>query len=75
MGDLVVGNYDTRLSTAHAFIYDMTTDQWTNLNPAGSLSITAYGIWQNGDSTSTSYTIAGGYSEADWTEVAYPGRM
>lgn len=63
MGDLVVGNYDTSLSTGHAFIYDMASDQWTDLNPAGSLSVTAYGIWQNGDSTSTSYTIAGGYSD------------
>jgi len=63
MGDLVVGNYDTSLSTGHAFIFDMTTGQWTDLNPAGSLSVTAYGIWQNGGSTSTSYTIAGGYSD------------
>ncbi|MBV1795954.1 hypothetical protein [Siccirubricoccus sp. G192] len=63
MGDLVVGNYDTSLSTGHAFIFDMTTGQWTDLNPAGSLSVTAYGIWQNDGSTSTSYTIAGGYSD------------
>ena len=63
MGDLVVGNYDTSLSTGHAFIFDMTTGQWTDLNPAGSLSVTAYGIWQNGDNASTSYTIAGGYSD------------
>ena len=63
MGDLVVGNYDTSLGTGHAFIFDMATGQWTDLNPAGSLSVTAYGIWQNGGSTSTSYTIAGGYSD------------
>jgi hypothetical protein len=63
MGNLVVGNYDTALSTGHAFIYDLPTGEWTNLNPAGSLSVTAYGIWQNDDSTSTSYTIAGGYSD------------
>jgi hypothetical protein len=27
------------------------------------MSVTAYGIWQNGGSGSTSYTIAGGYSD------------
>jgi len=63
MGDLVVGNYDTGLSTGDAFIYDTATNDWTDLNPAHSLSVTAYGIWHNGTSTSTSYTIAGGYSD------------
>lgn len=63
MGDLVVGNYDTRIATGHAFIYNMEEDEWYDLNPPGALSLTAYGIWQNGDSDSTSYTIAGGYSD------------
>ena len=63
MGDLVVGNYDTRLATGHAFIYDMAEDDWLEMNPIGSKSFTAYGIWQNGGSDSTSYTIAGGYSD------------
>ncbi len=62
MGNLVVGNYDTNLATGKAFIYNIATDHWTNLNPGGTASVTAYGIWQNGDSTSTSYTIAGGIS-------------
>ncbi|GAB5447325.1 hypothetical protein [Gymnodinialimonas sp.] len=65
MGDLVVGNYDTRLATGHAFIYNIEEDTWVDLNPADSLSVTAYGIWQNGGPESTSYTIAGGYSDLD----------
>jgi hypothetical protein len=66
MGNLVVGNYDTDLATGHAFIYDVTAapaSAWTELNPTGAASATAYGIWQNGGSASTSYTIAGGFSD------------
>jgi hypothetical protein len=63
MGDLVVGNYDTSLATGHAFIYDMSDSSWTNLNPTNSASVTAYGIWQNGGSNSTDYTIVGGFSD------------
>jgi hypothetical protein len=63
MGDLVVGNYDTSLATGKAFIYNVATGTWTDLNPTGSASVTAYGIWQNGGSGSTSYTIAGGFSD------------
>ena len=65
MGSLVVGNYDTDLATGHAFIYDMTGSSWTQLNPTHSLSTTAYGIWQNGGSNSTHYTIAGGFSDVN----------
>lgn len=60
MGDLVVGNYDTSIATGKAFVFNRTTSQWTNINPGGSASVTAYGIWQN---SSTSYTIAGGLSD------------
>lgn len=60
MGSLVVGNYDTDLATGHAFIYNLATEAWTNLNPMGSASVTAYGIWQNSE---TSFTIAGGFSD------------
>lgn len=63
MGTLVVGNYDTQLATGKAFIYNIANDSWIDLNPFGSMSVTAYGIWQNGGSASTSYTIAGGYSD------------
>lgn len=63
MGDLVVGNYDTHLATGRAFIYNKVTGEWTNLNPGNTRSVTAYGIWQNGGPSSTSYTIAGGQSD------------
>ncbi len=63
MGDLVVGNYDTSLATGKAFIYNRITDEWRNLNPGNTASVTAYGIWQNGGGTSTRYTIAGGQSD------------
>ena len=63
MGNLVVGNYDTQLKAGNAFIYNRASDTWVNLSPAGSLSTTAYGIWQNGGSSSTSFTIAGGFSD------------
>jgi len=46
MGDLVVGNYDTTETPGNAFIYNRIANTWTNLNPASSTSVTAYGIWQ-----------------------------
>jgi len=65
MGDLVVGNYDLNLSngvSGNAFIYNMTTGQWTLLQLGGSLAsgTTLYGIWQNGGPGSPNYTLAGG---------------
>ena len=59
MGRLVVGDWDTNLAVGHAFVYNMGTASFADLNPNGSLSVTAYGIWQNGNG---SYTIAGGLS-------------
>lgn len=65
MGQLVVGNFDTQLSTGHAFIYNLSPgegqEQWISMNPGGSQSVTAYGIWYN--SETDVYTIAGGYSD------------
>lgn len=70
MGNYVVGNYDTNI-TGKAFIYDVGTQGWINLNGGNGanggdgisggniISITAYGIWWNGGSN---YTIAGGFS-------------
>jgi len=60
MGNLVVGNWDTKAAIGHAFIYDIAAGSMRNFNPTGSLSVTAYGIWQNTDGT---YTIAGGFSD------------
>jgi hypothetical protein len=67
MGDLVVGNYDLNLGhgvSGNAFIYNMTTRQWTLLQLGGSLAsgTTLYGIWQNGGPGSPDYTLAGGTS-------------
>ncbi len=67
MGNLVVGNYDLNLghgASGNAFIYNMTTHQWTLLQLGGSLSsgTTLYGIWQNGGPASPNYTLAGGSS-------------
>ena len=67
MGDLVVGNYDLNLGhgvSGNAFIYNMTTRQWTLLQLGGSLAsqTTLYGIWQNGGPGSPDYTLAGGSS-------------
>ncbi|WP_224406714.1 autotransporter outer membrane beta-barrel domain-containing protein [Afifella sp. IM 167] len=54
-GHQVVGNYDTRLATGNAFIYDIDTGAYTTNNIPGAISTTAYGIY--GDK------IAGGYGE------------
>ena len=67
MGNLVVGNYDLNLGngvSGNAFIYNMTTRQWTLLQLGGSLAsgTTLYGIWQNGGPGSPNYTLAGGSS-------------
>lgn len=69
MGGLAVGNYDspTEIGTSdlplgpgHAYLYDIAQDTFlADVVFPGSLSNTAYGIWQNGK---TSYTICGGYS-------------
>jgi hypothetical protein len=67
MGNLVVGNYDLNLGhgvSGNAFIYNMTTQQYTLLQLGGSLAsgTTLYGIWQNGGPGSPNYTLAGGSS-------------
>ena len=54
-GNKIVGNYDTRLATGNAFIYDINTGTYTTNNIPGAVSTTAYGIY--GDK------IAGGYGQ------------
>ena len=54
-GNQVVGNYDTRLVTGNAFLYDIPTGTFTNINKPGAVSTTAYGVYGN--------KIAGGYGE------------
>jgi hypothetical protein len=78
MGNLVVGNYDLKptvhggLISANAFIYNMTSRQWTLLRLGGSQSsqTTLYGIWQDGGPGSPRYTLAGG-SAASGTKQAF----
>lgn len=54
-GNQLVGNYDTRLATGNAFIYNIDSGTYTTNNIPGAVSTTAYGIY--GDK------IAGGYGE------------
>jgi len=61
-GGLVVGNYDTQLDQGKAFIYDISKKKYYDIIKPGAKSITAYGIWYNGEN---SYTICGGYSDLD----------
>jgi hypothetical protein len=66
MGGLAVGNFITSSTNiaaqaGRAFIYDLDSGLFIeDIVFPGSLSNTAYGIWDNGDGT---YTIAGGYSQ------------
>lgn len=55
-GNTVVGDYDTRLATGNAFIYDIDAGTYTTNNIPGAASTTAYGVY--GDK------IAGGYAMA-----------
>jgi uncharacterized protein with beta-barrel porin domain len=55
-GNQVVGNYDSRLATGNAFIYDIASGTYTTNNRPGAKSTTAYGAWGNriaGGSTDT----------------------
>jgi hypothetical protein len=71
MGHLVVGNYDLKgqPGSANAFIYNIKTKKYRRLS-LGPLT-TAYGIWQNGGSDSTAYTIVGGYKTGKGLNVGY----
>ena len=67
MGGLVVGNFDTNVSTGRSFIYTIATNSYTEFKvPGGSASVTLYGIWYNGG---TSYTLTGGYSAVSQSGV------
>lgn len=71
MGDLVVGNYDIagKPGSGNGFVYNIKTRTFTALR-IGDLA-TAYGVWQNGDSSSSSYTIAGGYKSGNGINVGF----
>jgi hypothetical protein len=57
----VVGNFNTQTSNlGQAFIYNITEQTYSKLSFGDVTS--AFGIWQNGGSASTQYTIVGGYT-------------
>ncbi len=64
MGNLVVGNFDYQSDEVrgHGFIYDTSSGTYTTVD-IGHFSTTLYGVWQDGGSSSTLYTIVGGYSD------------
>ena len=70
MSDLVVGGYETPLGKLRAFIYQISTGQFTDLKVVtdANNAVTAYGVWHNGG---TSYTIVGGYTDISTKEQAY----
>ena len=62
MGNLVVGNYNTAVpSSGQGFIYNISAQSYKKLSFGDVTS--AFGIWQNGGSTSSLYTIVGGYTK------------
>ena len=73
MGGVVVGNYDydSEKEVGKAFIYDIKSKEYYNIEKSDTLSITAYGIWHNGYEN---YTICGGYKPTvgvDFSEAGY----
>jgi hypothetical protein len=66
MGSLVVGNFNLQPPNdplaGKGFIYDIDAQAYRTFS-LGTYSTTFYGIWQNGGSDSTSYTIVGGISD------------
>lgn len=59
MRGYAVGNYDTKVYSATAFIYDVQKNTFQEIAVEGAYTTTLYGIWHNGGS---SYTLAGGCS-------------
>lgn len=62
MKDLVVGNYETTSILGKAFVYDVKNKTYFDIIKPRAKTITAYGIWYNGNKK---YTICGGYSNLD----------
>ncbi|CAN5819163.1 autotransporter outer membrane beta-barrel domain-containing protein [soil metagenome] len=62
-GNQVVGNFDTRLATGHAFLYDIPSNTFTTINRPGATSTTAYGVYGN--------RIAGGSTDGTGLSRAY----
>ena len=62
-GNQVVGNFDTRLATGNAFLYDIPSGSFTTINRPGAVSTTAYGVYGN--------RIAGGSAAGPGLSRAY----
>jgi subtilase-type serine protease len=66
-GNQIVGNYDTSLKTGNAFLYNIGTKTYRNINKPNdspfnpTLSTTAYGIWEN--------HVAGSYTNLTGTHA------
>lgn len=66
-GNNVVGNYDTSLKTGNAFLYNIETQTYRNINKPNdsrfnpTFSTTAYGIWEN--------HVAGSYTNLTGTHA------
>ena len=75
MGNLVVGNYNTAVpSSGQGFIYNISAQSYKKLSFGDVTS--AFGIWQNGGSTSSLYTIVGGYTKVGPdTQVGAKGQV
>jgi hypothetical protein len=75
MGNLVVGNYNTAVpSSGQGFIYNIAAQSYKKLSFGDVTS--AFGIWQNGGSNSSLYTIVGGYTKVGPdTQVGAKGQV
>jgi subtilase-type serine protease len=62
-GNQVVGNFDTRLATGNAFLYNIASGTFTTINRPGAVSTTAYGVYGN--------RIAGGSAAGPGLSRAY----
>jgi hypothetical protein len=68
MGNLIVGNYDDLLIQGKTFIYNVATGLYYALEYPESISLTAYGVWQN---SASNYTITGGLSMQTDVDTGY----
>lgn len=57
MGNYLVGNFITDTPQNRAFLYNLKKDRYYEITRAGTLQITAYGIWKT---SKYKYTIVGG---------------
>jgi len=75
MGNFVVGNYNTQIpSGGQGFIYNIAEQTYKQLSFGAVTS--AFGIWQNGGSDSSLYTIVGGYTAlGGGTEIGSKGQI